>query len=205
MASWLLRLRPPLSASSSGPPTLPCMSQDVSGGPPGFYFQATLRMSEKQHGAARETQHAGGALLVSFRAPRFLHIAETQGRTGEDYGRVGARGCRVRCSASPHRAHLPAMAECSACPCFFEVEECQLRSRREKRRVDFSKCQVKGFSRWEEEEKGKMKGEVEEEGRGGTISDLRDSVSFVTSLFFFPSAFTSTWCCAAGDKASGVT
>lgn len=140
-----------------------------------------------------------------FEPPGFSTLPRRKAGRERITGRVGARGCRVRCSASPHRAHLPAMAECSACPCFFEVEECQLRSRREKRRVDFSKCQVKGFSRWEEEEKGKMKGEVEEEGRGGTISDLRDSVSFVTSLFFFPSAFTSTWCCAAGDKASGVT
>lgn len=154
MASWLLRLTPPhpphpspSPTSSSGPPTLPCMSQDVSGGPPGFYFQATLRMSEKQHGAARETQHAGGALLVSFRAPWFLHLAETQGRTGEDFGEGGGLrllGLLQRFSLMGTSASFGGVF-CESL-FFFEVEECQLRSRREKRLVDFSKCQVRGFS-----------------------------------------------------------
>lgn len=182
MASWLLRpprlppsfslLLLPASSSpspsptpSSGPPTLPCMSQDVLGGPPGFYFQATLRMSEKQHGAARETQHAGGALLASFRAPGFFILPRCMAGRERIMGTVGACACLARCSVSSHWAHLPALAECSACPCFFEVEECQLRSRRKKRRVEFSKCQARGFSRWEEE-KVKMKEEEEEERAG---------------------------------------
>lgn len=35
------------------------------GWPPGFYFQATICMTEKLHGAICKTQHEGGPLLLS--------------------------------------------------------------------------------------------------------------------------------------------
>lgn len=51
------------------------------GWPPGFYFQATFWMSEKLHGAIRETQHAGGALsvLLFLLSSLFLHHPKVQG------------------------------------------------------------------------------------------------------------------------------
>lgn len=74
---------------------------------------------------------------------------------GEDYGEGGRRWrlavvgfvaafLPIGPSASPGGVFCVSL--------FFEVEEWQLRSRREKRRGHFSECRARGFSRWEEEE-----------------------------------------------------
>lgn len=155
------------------------------GWPGGFLFSGDAVDEQKATWSGPRDTTCRRCILSFLSSPSFLHPAEMQGRTGEDYG-AGACGhwfrWRVLCSPGPFAS--PTGVFCVSL--FFEVEECQLRSRQEKRRVDVSECRARGVSlcgRWRR--KGRSRRKKQLVVGGSTFSFKRFCKSFVISLFFY--------------------